>query len=122
MMQLALPLPGGWHAGPLFVIRKQRTLARPPGKQGIVHRMQTRRATPAWADLVAIRVIYAEAQRLTRETGELHVVDHIVPKISPIVCGLHVHHNLQILHWLPNAQKGNFWWPDMPVEQLELEL
>lgn len=50
------------------------------------------------------------------------MVDHIVPKISPVVCGLHVDWNLQVLHWLPNARKGNFWWPDMWNEQTELEL
>lgn len=122
MMQLVLPLAGGHHVGPLFVIRKQRPLARPPGKQGIVHRAQTVRATPPWADQAAIRKLYAEARALTKKTGELYVVDHIVPKISPVVCGLHVDWNLQVLHWLPNARKGNFWWPDMWNEQTELEL
>lgn len=67
MMQLVLPLAGGHHVGPLFVIRKQRPLARPPGKQGIVHRAQTVRATPPWADQAAIRKLYAEARALTKK-------------------------------------------------------
>lgn len=122
MTQLALPLIGGDHAGPLFVIRKQRALVRPPGKQGIVHRAQTRRATPPWADMAAIRNLYAQARALTKKTDELYVVDHIVPKINPIVCGLHVPWNLRVIHWRENAQKGNTWWPDMPMVQSQLEL
>lgn len=122
MTQAQLPLTGGHHVGPLFEIRKRRPLVRPPGKQGIVHRAQTVRATPPWADMAAIRTIYAEARRITAETGELHVVDHIVPKCGKTVCGLHVHWNLQILHWLPNARKGAFLWPDMWAVQLELVL
>ena len=50
---------------------------------------------------------------VAQETGELHVVDHIVPKINPLVCGLHVPANLQVLHWRVNTQKANLWWPDM---------
>jgi hypothetical protein len=122
-----LPLEGGFHAGPLFVIRKQRELARPHGKQGAVRRAQERRRRPPWADRKAIRALYNEARRLTRLTGELHVVDHIVPLIgkyngTTIVSGLHVHYNMRVIHWKPNAQRGNYEWPDMPAQQLELEL
>ena len=108
----------GWHAGPLFEINKRRALVRPKGKEGIIHRAQTKRATPPWADMQSIAAIYAEARRLTAITGELHVVDHIVPKINPIVCGLHAHWNLRVIHWLENAKKGAFVWPGMPFEQL----
>lgn len=121
-MQSQLDLVGGHHVGPLFVIRKQRALMRPKGKEGTVHRAQTRRATPTWADMAAIAVFYKEAKARTKKTGELFVVDHIVPKISPLVCGLHVPANLRVIHWLPNAIKGNKEWPDMPNEQMELAL
>ncbi len=120
MIQRALPLAGGAHAGPLFVPRIKRDLVRPKGKEGIIHRAQTRRATPPWADLREIERFYQEARRLTRLTGELHVVDHIVPKIGKTVCGLHVVANLRVIHWLPNAQKGADWWPNMWNEQMEL--
>jgi hypothetical protein len=64
--------------------------------------------------------MYREAKRLTKETGTLHVVDHIVPKCGETVSGLHVLANLRIIHWLENAQKGAAWWPDMWMEQSEL--
>ena len=86
----------------------------------MVHRAQTKRATPKWADASEIAKLYKEAKRLTKLTGELHVVDHIVPKINPAVCGLHVGCNLRVIHWLENAKKGAFWWPDMWMEQMSL--
>jgi hypothetical protein len=122
-MTATLQLEGGHHAGPLFIIRKQRPLARPPGKQGAVHRAQTNRATPEWLTYEqkkAIALAYKKARYLTAKSGELYVVDHIVPKMGKIVCGLHVPWNLRVIHWLDNAQKGAFEWPDMPVVQLHL--
>ena len=64
-------------------------------------------ATPAWANQEAIQAIYAEAARLTRETGIPHEVDHIYPLQSDIVCGLHCETNLQILTKTENLRKGN---------------
>lgn len=123
MSQCALPLPDGFHVGPLFVPRLTRPLMRPKGKEGVVHRAQTVRATPRWLsaeDKQKIRELYREAKRLTALTGELHVVDHIVPKIGKTVCGLHVPWNLQVMHWRPNAVKGPWTWPGMWNEQLDL--
>ena len=76
-------------------------------------RARKMRATPAWADLSAIGRFYAEARRITRETGIAHHVDHIVPLKSKLVCGLHCEANLQIIVGRDNLSKGNRVWPDM---------
>lgn len=65
------------------------------------------RATPSWADHQAIAAIYAEAARLTRETGVPHEVDHEVPLAGRHVCGLHVHQNLRVVTRAVNRRKGN---------------
>lgn len=72
------------------------------------------RAIPSWANGEAIRSVYEEAQRLTLETGVLHHVDHIVPLVSELVCGLHWERNLQALPARDNVSKSNRFWPDMP--------
>lgn len=71
-------------------------------------------ATPKWASEALILAIYEECQLLSEETGIPHHVDHAVPLISDIVCGLHCEDNLQILPALDNLSKGNRHWPDMP--------
>lgn len=67
------------------------------------------RATPRWADRSAMREMYAEAKRLTRETGIRHEVDHIYPVSSSTICGLHVHTNLRIMTATANLAKSNRW-------------
>lgn len=67
----------------------------------------TKLATPAWADDVAIARIYAEARRLSAETGVPHSVDHIVPIRGRNVCGLHVHYNMRVVTRSENSRKGN---------------
>lgn len=57
-------------------------------------------ATPAWANLELIELIYAEAQHRGMQ------VDHIIPLQGKQVCGLHVHTNMQLLDKSANARKG----------------
>lgn len=118
-MQLALPLAGGWHAGPLFVVRKRRA---PVPKMRSTHRDRAiKRRTPAWADLVAISHVYNKARARTIATGVQHSVDHIVPLHHPLVCGLHVWTNLRVIPLVENMQRSNAtWWPDAPFEQAPL--
>lgn len=71
-------------------------------------RAQERLAVPAWTSEEAVQSVYKEAARLGLE------VDHIVPLVSKIVCGLHCPANLQMLPKTQNAAKSNRYWPDMP--------
>jgi hypothetical protein len=97
-----------------------RELAKRPdqsakkSEQTAWRRARLKAATPVWADRNAIRTIYREAKEADATTGEKHHVDHIVPLVSEIVCGLHVPANLRVLHYIDNHKKSNVVWPDMP--------
>lgn len=97
---------------------KTRKLWQEKNKDKLTAKAAARRAlkfqaTPAWADLEKIEEIYAEARRLSLETGVIHHVDHVVPLKSKWVCGLHVEANLEIVPGVENLSKGNRIWPDM---------
>ena len=67
-------------------------------------------ATPDWLTLEhhrQIEAVYAEAQRLSRETGIAHHVDHIVPLQGSAICGLHVPWNLRAIPAVENLKKHN---------------
>ena len=61
---------------------------------------------PAWANKKAIQQIYIEARQLSEKTGIPHEVDHIIPSNHPLVCGLHVESNLQIITEKENQIKS----------------
>lgn len=63
--------------------------------------------TPIWADREEIRKFYKEAERLTKETGIIHQVDHYYPLQGKTVSGLHVAENLQIITKVENSSKNN---------------
>jgi hypothetical protein len=62
-----------------------------------------------WANQEAIAAFYAKAALLTRTTGRIHVVDHIIPLKGRTVSGLHVENNLRIVERFENARKSNKW-------------
>ena len=67
-------------------------------------RAHKRNATPKWADLKSIEAIYKSCPK------GFHV-DHIIPLINKLVCGLHVESNLQILEKIENLKKSNRFEP-----------
>lgn len=75
------------------------------------HRAAKMKACPSWANLQEIGLIYAEAQRISRETGIKHHVDHIYPLQSKWLCGLHVPLNLRVIPASDNMSKSNRHWP-----------
>ena len=72
--------------------------------------------TVAWADLEAIKQVYADcveiniAARLAGCTQKF-VVDHVIPLQGDNVSGLHVHTNLQIITLSENSKKGKKFIP-----------
>lgn len=112
--QRELPLLHRDYPGPLFgplLLRKQSK----SNLRGRHYRRRLKQATPPWADLAAIRELYKQAKRLTKLTGRLHSVDHVVPLKGECVCGLHVESNLKVLLHAENVSKGNSF-----VGQLEM--
>ena len=92
--------------------------AKNPGKclaQKARRRASEISANVKWANPFFIEEIYDLAKRRTKILGQKWVVDHIVPLNSPLVCGLHVENNLQVIPEIHNLRKHNRYWPDMPV-------
>ncbi len=82
-----------------------------------LRRKRSQQATPPWlskSQKIEIKNLYLLAQHYTKISMCTHHVDHIVPLHHPLVCGLHVPWNLQILFAQLNVAKSNNNWPDMP--------
>ena len=61
---------------------------------------------PKWIDAKEIKNIYDKAVELSLSTGVKYVVDHIYPLEHPLMCGLTVPWNLQVITHKKNIKKG----------------
>lgn len=73
-------------------------------------------ATPRWSLRRDLQAVYNRAMALTRTTGVQMSVDHIVPLHHPMVCGLNVVANLQVITEASNKLKGSSY-PDLDVPE-----
>jgi len=108
--------------GPLFApsAKKRAPLNSGTRMPGIRRRARERSQTPPWADAAATAAKYAEAERMTRQIGVVHSVEHCVPLAGGTVCGLHWHGNMEVRPLRDNLVKGTRWWPGMWEKQEEL--
>jgi hypothetical protein len=114
-----LQLDGGFHVGPLFVPQIVRP-ARDRSSGGKEVWVKYKRAKPRWVTWAECNAFWDESMRMTASTGIQHSVDHVVPLIHPLVCGLHAPANLEVKPLTENIRKSNNWWPDMWGEQIPL--
>lgn len=70
--------------------------------------IKRKQAIPLWEvnEREEINALYDLRDKLTKETGIEHVVDHIVPISGNVVCGLHTLCNLRVITEKENLQKG----------------
>lgn len=101
-----------WHADNRDKVRA-RQIVWDEMNQDIRNALRAKRramelqAAPNWVDWAVIKAIYKERERIQIETGVPHQVDHIVPLVSDVVCGLHVPWNLRVITKAANLAKKN---------------
>jgi len=71
--------------------------------------LRFRHARPRWANRIEIAAFYVLARVRTAEAGIAYHVDHVIPILGKLVCGLHTPANLQVITKLENLQKSNRW-------------
>ena len=74
-------------------------------------RKRVKQATPAWVNMEEIKQFYMLAAKLSNETGIPHEVDHIIPLVHELVCGLHCPENLRVIPKVDNIKKSNKFEP-----------
>lgn len=81
----------------------------PPPREPTKRAIRMQQATPEWGSKAAIKQIYAHRDDLNRRCphlGPFHV-DHVVPIMGRLVCGLHVEFNLRVIPQKENLEKSN---------------
>lgn len=97
-----------------YALARQKRYPEQHCAEVALRRARKYRATPKWANPFFIGEIYHLAALRTKMLGFPWHVDHIVPLRSPLVCGLHVENNLQVIPAADNYAKRNNSWPGMP--------
>lgn len=75
---------------------------------------------PYWVDRKELNKLMNEARRLTLATGVPHEVNHIIPIRHPLVSGLTVPWNLEVITQHRNGRLGNCFDLRDPHQQHEL--
>lgn len=86
---------------------RREWVARALSNEALDRKLQLFLATPVWVDADQLEAVYIEAWRMRMLSGMAYAVDHIVPIRHPLVAGLHVPWNLQVLPAWANSRKGN---------------
>jgi hypothetical protein len=64
-------------------------------------------SAPPWVRPADFAALAERARWLTRATGVKHVIDHVIPVTHPLVCGLTVPWNMQVIDEGLNQRKSN---------------
>lgn len=72
-----------------------------------LYRKRVKEASLKMYDVKEMANIYRSCKLLSKTTGIKYEVDHIIPIVHEIVCGLHVSWNMQIMKKEENRKKSN---------------
>jgi len=67
--------------------------------------------SPVYADRVKMDIKYRASRIMTKLTGKMYCVDHIIPIQGELASGLHHEDNLQVIPMITNSAKGNRFVP-----------
>lgn len=90
-------------------VRYKQANAAKTLEQATFRTARIKRATPPWVARSDLLKFYEISYQLSIETGIKHHVDHVIPLIHDLVCGLHCPANLNVIPWNENLSKGNKW-------------